>query len=618
MPTLHPLFTDHAVIAARCPRILGTAAPEAVVTVTLAGASETVRASRDGQWTASFPPLPPGGPHTLEARDELGKVAAHDVLLGDVWLGSGQSNMEWTLGLTKGAEADIASADEPRLRIFTVGRSSQPLGPTSTLEGRWVVMTPAAAPAVSAVGYFFGRKLLQETGQPVGVVVSAWGGSPIAAWLPEEALRGRPEYGSFVLELEAARAGPIDLEADRPHADPGLAAHAANWMAAEFDDSAWQTIEVPGLWQDQGMPFNGAVWYRSHFDIPPAWIGGDLQLDLGVIDDFDRTWVNGKEVGATGTETANWWTHARSYLVPAASVRGTRLAVAVRVFDQWGGGGLLGPVALRPAGRDAGGHVAVSRPWRARAELQLPPRSPMGQLWASSLWNGMIHPLQGVGLTGVIWYQGESDVIRAALYPRLLTDLIARLRTAFAAPELPFGIVQLASFMARRAEPAEDPWADLREAQRRVAATVPACGLAVAIDAGEAEDVHPRYKRTVGERLALWALREAHDRRGEAYSGPTLAEHRRQGDGISVRFVHAEGLRVRGDALRGFQIAGSDRRWIWADAEMRGDTVLVRSPRIARPVAVRYAWQANPETTLENAAGLPASPFRTDDWSEVG
>ena len=611
MPTLHPLCTDHAVLSASRPGIQGTAFPGSVITVELAGAKASATTAVDGRWRAEFPSLPPGGPHTLSARDSSGEVNATDILLGEVWLGSGQSNMEWTLAMTKDAEADIASAHEPKLRIFTVTKANHCAGPLTALTGRWQVTNPREASTMGAIAYYFGRKMVSETGLAFGVIVSAWGGSSLAPWLPEAMLHTRPEYGGFVEELAQARAIPVPSEEYTQYEDPGIAAHAANWSSPALNDFDWAQLTVPGKWQDEGWPFNGAVWFRRTVEIPADWVGQDLEIYLGVVDDFDHTFVNGTLVGSMGKETPNWWSTARYHTVPAALVTATTLHLAVRVFDIWGEGGILGNASLRLLNNPNAKPRMLTGRWRAKAELQLPRRFPGGfALAPTALWNAMISPLLGTSLDGILWYQGESDVDRARLYQRLLTDLITTWRAAFDAPELPFGIVQLANFMERKTSPSEDPWAALREAQRLVALHVPACGLALAIDAGEADDIHPRYKKAVGERLALWALRQAHGRTTLPYSGPLPVEVWAEADGLRIRFSHADGLRTRGPSLSGFQLLSPAGEWSWADAAtLHGDTVFVRTAAIPAPVAVRYAWQANPETTLENASGLPASPF---------
>ncbi len=611
MPTFHPLCSDHAVISSARARIHGTATPGTSVTVTLAGVSVLTTTGNDGRWLAEFPALPPGGPHTLSARDASGEVIATDILLGEVWLGSGQSNMEYNLSQTKETEADIAASHETLLRVFMVVKASHSAGPLTTLSGRWQVSNPREAGTLSAVAYYFGRKMVAETGLPFGIIVSAWGGSSIAPWLPEATLHTRPEYAAFVAELAQIRATAIPADQYKQYEDPGIAAHAANWSSPDLNDADWTLLNVPGQWQDEGWGFNGAVWYRRTVEIPADWVGHDLELYLGIVDDFDRTFVNGTQVGAMGIETPNWWSTPRYHTVPAALVTSATLHLAVRVFDIWGGGGIMGNVTLRPVGQPDAKPVALSGRWRAKAELELPRRFPGGPALAPSvLWNAMIAPLLGTSFNGILWYQGESDTERARLYQRLLTDLINTWRDAFDAPELPFGIVQLANYMARKTSPSEDSWAALREAQRRVALHVPACGLATVIDAGEADDIHPRYKRTVGERLALWALHQAYGYTALPYSGPQPAELWPDADGLRIRFTHATGLRVRGDGLRGFQLLTTDGTWHWADtATIANDTVFVQATVAPEPVAVRYAWQSNPETTLENAAGLPASPF---------
>ncbi len=611
MLTFKSLFGDHAVIASSCPRILGFAQAHSCVTVQLAGHRVETTTNPEGLWCAEFPALPEGGPHTLTASDSTGSIVSHDILLGEVWLGSGQSNMEWTLGQTKETEQDIAAAHEPHLRIFTVTKSSCIDEPQRNVTGYWQIVSPETASSLSSVGFYFGRKLTHHLQRPVGMVISAWGGSAIIPWIPETIFHSRPEYAPALSDLAQVRINANDPGADKPHIDPGISSEAARYMATSHDDSSWDNLKVPGLWQDQEWLFNGAVWYRKIIEIPSEWIGQELLLNLGIIDDCDHTWVNGIEVGSTGLETANFWAVKRSYPVPASTLTSNTVTIAVRVFDIWGGGGIMGDVTLQLKNNPSS-LIKISGSWKAKPELKLPSRQPGGNTGPSSLWNGMVAPLVGVTLHGFIWYQGESDTTRAKLYRLLLSDLITSWRKLFSNSELPFGIVQLASHRARKAEPSEDDWAELRESQRIVAATIPACGLIMAIDAGEAEDIHPRYKKIVGERLALWALRENYAQRQLPYSGPLYADHWKEEKGIRLRFTHAEGLRIRGTALRGFEIAGADRQWVWAEASIQGDTVFVSSTAVLEPQAVRYAWQSNPETTLENVHGFPASPFSTD------
>jgi sialate O-acetylesterase len=387
-------------------------------------------------------------------------------------------------------------------------------------------------------------------------------------------------------------------------------------------------MPLPGMWQARGMAFNGAVWFRRTIDVPESWAGRSLRLDLGAIDDFDTTYFNGTAIGATGIDVPDAWRTQRRYTVPAALVRAGKNLIAVRVFDRGGDGGFAGPVAamrIHPEGRAAEA-IPLAGKWRVVVErsIPLPPRenSRPGEMAAheypSALFNGMIAPLVRVPIRGVLWYQGESDVDRAHLYRAIFSNLIMAWRAAWGIGDFPFLFVQLANWLARKTEPADDAWAELREAQA-LALRLPATGMVVAADVGDEADIHPREKRTVGERLALAALAIAYAR-AMPYSGPIYAGHAVEQGAMRIRFNHAEaGLRVRGGgALAGFAIAGADRNFRWAtEARIDGATVVVRHADIAAPVAVRYAWEANPLLTLENGVGLPAAPFRTDDWPGI-
>ncbi|TAG07362.1 MAG: hypothetical protein EAZ42_12955 [Verrucomicrobia bacterium] len=612
MLTLHPLYHDHAVIHAKRPRICGSATPHAKIRVTLAGAHAQTEANAAGDWQVTFPPLPAGGPHALEVEAGSESIKAQDILLGNTWLGSGQSNMEWTLAMTKDCEEAIASAHDPLLRFFTVHRSSNPDGPVSQLDGHWVLCTPRNAENFSSVGYFFGRRLTAELQQPVGMIISAWGGSSIRQWLPLDLLDKRKIYQEFIEERKQAIAAQPDPEETEAHEDPGISPHAKDWATSNFEDWDWTPRKVPGQWQDEGWDFNGAVWFRQKVSVPLNWIGEDLEIYLGVVDDYDQTFINGTLIGATGKETDSWWTTPRHYRIPAHLFTDRTLHIAVRVFDIWGGGGIMGKVSIHCPKYPEQPAVHTATTWLAKPEIELPSRFPGGPPPApAALWNGMMHPLAGASLDGVLWYQGESDVDRSSLYPLMLADWIQSMRRHFDDPTLPCGIVQLANFHEPEHEPSEHPWAYLREAQRHAARSISHCGLVLAIDAGEADDIHPRDKKTVGERLALWALHDCYGKNAICHSGPACHSIWTENHGIRCHFVHAEGLRMRGNAMRGFDLLDSDGEWHHADqVQIAGDTVWARSSRVTEPLAVRYAWQANPATTLENLAGLPAIPFR--------
>ena len=609
MPTLHPLLSDHAVFQRGKPILIhGEATPGTRIEVDFAGESRTVCAAEDGRWEAVFPAREAGEGLELTVRGGGRVLRRSDLAVGEVWLCSGQSNMEWTLAMTPGTEDDVAAAEDPLLRVFTVLRTPAP-EPIPEPEGQWEVSTPAKAGNFSAVAWYFGRRLRECLGCPVGLLVPAFGGTQIACWLPQDVLESRPAYAGLTGSWE----GPAAEEL-QPHVDEGRSPESAGWETC--DTESWQTLEVPGLWQEQGWQLNGAVWYRKTVEVPPAWRGRELILYFGACDDFDDTYVNGTRVGGLGPEAPSAFATKRLYPIPAALSAEGRLVIAVRVFDQWGFGGIVKGASLYPA-EDPETTLSLDGPWKARVEKAFPLRVSSRPIPPAVLYNGMIHPLLRMAIRGFLWYQGESDAVRAALYRTLLPDLIATWRRLWKDPLQPFGIVQLTNYGERTAEPGPSEWAELRDAQLLAARTVPATGLAVTIDVGEADNIHPRLKKPVGERLARWALAEVYGIVEEPWHAPLAADHGIEDGAVFVRFVHVgDGLRCREDRpLTAFQIAGADRKWRWAQAEIVApDTVRVSAPGLDQPVAVRYGWQGNPDCTLENSAGLPASPFRTDDW----
>jgi sialate O-acetylesterase len=407
-------------------------------------------------------------------------------------------------------------------------------------------------------------------------------------------------------------------------ADPGNKGVERGWAKATFEDGAWADAELPGAWT---MPIDGAVWYRRAIEIPAAWAGKKLRLSLGAIDDFDVTYFNGEPVGTTGIETPDWWMAPREYVIPGKLVKAGRAVLAVRVFDRFAAGGFTGPASamwMAPAAGGEGAIVLHGR-WKFEVEYSVPHDRPMPPIppvvpgdspnAAGVLYNGMLHGLRRMPIRGAIWYQGESNADRAAEYRVLLPAMIRSWREAWGAGELPFGIVQLANYTLRQEVPGDSTWAELREAQDGTARDLPHCGQALAVDIGDAVDIHPTNKQEVGRRLALWALAQVYGR-GVEYSGPMFESMAIAGATVRVKFRHAAGglATQDGAAATGFALAGEDRKFVWAQATIAGDTVVLRSDKVAHPVAVRYAWADNPACNLCNAAHLPAAPFRTDAW----
>lgn len=609
MLKLHPLISDHAVFQrGKTILISGTASPGSPVFVRFAEETLTTTTDAGGQWSVPFAARDASGPFAVSVEGERRTLSRSDLMVGEVWLCSGQSNMEWTLAMIPGSEADIAAADDPLVRCFTVMRTPSDK-PASEPDGKWEAATPGTAGNFSAVAWFFARRLRARLGCAVGVIVPAFGGTAISCWLSREALGARPEYAGLMVDQ-----APPDSEELLPHIDAGRSEESADWEMC--DDTSWETLNVPGMWQEQGWQLNGAVWYRRTVELPADWKGRELTLFFGACDDFDDTYVNGERVGGMGPEAASAYATRREYPVPAELTAGGHLVIAVRVFDQWGFGGIVNAAALKLAA-DPEQRLSLEGPWKARVERAFPLRTSTRPIPPVVLYNGMLHPLRSAAVRGFLWYQGESDAQRAALYRMLMPDLIALWRKDWGDPLLAFGIVQLANHKPREAAPGESEWAELRDAQLLTARTVSRVGLAVTIDTGEAENIHPRLKQPVGERLASWALAEVYGLADGPWGSPLAADHWRKDDALFVRFVHVgEGLRCRdGLPLTAFQIAGPDRAWSWATAEIVApDVVRVSLPGLSQPAAVRYGWQNNPDCTLENSAGFPASPFRTDDW----
>ncbi|HNR97831.1 MAG TPA: sialate O-acetylesterase [Planctomycetota bacterium] len=622
-PFVHPLFSDHMVIQRDAPvPVWGWTEPGREVAVTIAGVRATARAAADGKWLARLAPLAAGGPHVLEVTGPR-RIVLADVLVGDVWICSGQSNMQWPVAASQAAEAEIAAADLPAIRLFTVPRRTA-MEPEPLVAGAWTPCSPRSVPNFSAVGFFFGRELYKELGVPIGLIDSSWGGTVAEAWMSAEALAPMEDFARPVAEMkELAAAGKSGEDRFAQlmarwwrENDPG-SKEEPRWENPAFDAAAWKTMRLPSKWEDAGLPnFDGLVWFRKEIELPAAWAGKEAILRLGPIDDRDTTWVNGARVGE-----GDDWTVPRTYKVPAGTLVAGRNVIAVRVLDTGGAGGLVGApdqLALELAGGGAPA-VPLAGPWSWReavplARLGAAPQKPgSNPNVVTVLYNGMIAPLAPFAIKGAIWYQGESNADRPAQYRRLLPALIRDWRARFETGDFPFLVVQLANFMAPQKEPVEAGWAELREAQLLTAQADPKVGLAVTIDIGAADDIHPRNKQDVGRRLALEALRIGGG--GDIVStGPEYAGMELRGGEIVLRFRGVGGGLVAGGGgkLKGFAIAGKDGKFAWADAAIAGDTVVVASPAVPEPVAVRYGWANNPDCNLYNKEGLPASPFRTD------
>lgn len=613
------IFTDHAVLQRHKPIVVwGWARPGEKVAVRFAGEHKRAVADGQGQWRVVLKARPAGGPFELQVQGD-NRITLRDVVVGEVWLASGQSNMQWSLAQSQGGAEEVARSAQPQIRHFTVARavSLQPL-PDVGLTG-WAVSDPARSGEFSAVGYHFAKRLQAELKVPIGIINNAWGGTHVETWTSREALGSHAEYGVDALPGDAAgylgryRQRMTEIAQNWQKALPmPTASQQPDWQSQDVDDKDWPSLQVPKAWEEQGLDeFDGVVWYRREMVLTEQQASGAAVLHLGTIDDREVTWVNGQQVGAS-----NDWDAVRRYALPAGLLRAGRNVIAVRVQDDGGGGGFYGEDgAVRL--ETAAGVLPLSGLWRARVEGIVVKSQPGPNDLPTLLFNGMVHPLIHYGLRGVIWYQGESNVPRAEQYTRSFPLMIQDWRRQWRTPDMPFYFVQLASFLPLEKNSLKgSTWAELRDAQAQ-ALRLPHTGMAVATDVGDANDIHPRDKRTVGERLARHALKSDYGRRSLQASGPVLRAVRPSGSSLVAEFAEVgRGLAVRaGGELKGFAIADASRQFVAAQARIEGNTVVVSSPQVGQPVALRYGWVDNPEqANLVNTDGLPASPFRSDDW----
>ena len=620
LPFVSPIFGDNMVLQrGKTNTIWGWSDPGDKVSVEIAGKGASGVAGADRRWQVRFQPPPAGGPYVLTIKGRQ-TLELKNVLVGDVWLCGGQSNIQVSLGMARNGPEEVKAANYPEIRFFSV--AAHPAYHHSDLpEGTWKVVSLETAERVSAVGYYFARKVQQEIHIPIGLVVDGLGGTPAEAWTSSAALRplndfniplaeldrlraaGAPEYGNYIMHW-------YDLY------DMGL---KGNWAMPGLDDSAWKSVEIPGGFSELGVPETPAVaWFRREVDLPDPIPAGRALLRLGSIERMDTAYINGTWVGASA-----WVENPRVYFIPPDVVKPGKNILTIRVFKTKPQGGFLGkPAELRlQLGEQTS--VPLAGKWKGQLSLDARPPQPMPvgfENWPvipSVLYEGMLAPIAPLSITGALWYQGEQNSERGFQYRRILPVMVADWRKLFQQGDFPFYIVSLPAFRHRSETPTEDTWAETRESQAVAAATVPNSCLAVTIDTGDPDNIHPKDKLPVGERLALCALARNYAK-SMAYSGPTVASVDRLPDSIRLHFVNADGgLVVKGGKLEEFSIAGEDHKWYWADARIEGDSVVVSSPFVPSPKEVRYAWQSNPAATLFNGAGLPAVPFRTDMWPGI-
>ncbi|MEI6035368.1 MAG: sialate O-acetylesterase [Verrucomicrobiae bacterium] len=628
-PFLHHLFTDDMVLQrdASAP-VWGWTEPGRKVAVEINGQRRECVAGFDGRWEVRVGPFPAGGPFTLAVSGPQ-TVTLHNVLLGDVWVCAGQSNMEFDIKSATGGRQAAATSSDDGLRLFGTPHILA-LEPRRDFAGaayppRWRVCSPAALEkGFSAVGYFFGRKLRRDLNVPVGLLQCGWGGSPAEAWAPKDVLAAMGDFDESLRLIEriaSERAAGVTAEAQaeawwRAH-DPGTSA-SPGWADARFDDRDWKQLEMPRTWEEAGFPdFHGIVWLRRELDLPADWPAETSKLILGEIGNIDTVWINGLPVGATLERHKN-----RAYQLAPGLLQPGRNVVAIRVLNH-GLGGFFDPgeFRLEALGRTP---IALAGAWRCLLGPAYDAKVPFPGIYGvepfipTTCHNGMLASLSPFAIKGVIWYQGEANAFRVPQYRSLLPAVIADWRTRFACGEFPFLIVQLPNFGGvTEKSPGVAHWAEMREAQEQIAESVSHSGLAVTIDVGAKDDGHPPDKAPVGERLALVAEADVYGM-PVICSGPAFRSVEFCESGASVRFapngkVGGGRLSAKGGALRGFSLAGADGQFLRAEASLDDNTVRVSSPAgLGKPTAVRYNWANCPDGNLYNDEGLPARPFRSD------
>jgi sialate O-acetylesterase len=617
----NPLFTDNSVLqqGMKIP-IWGTADAGETVTVEFDGQSVSTTTGTDGKWIVRLAPLKLGAPRPLTISGK-NRLALKNVQVGEVWICAGQSNMERQLGLRAGQqpiigwEKEVAAANYPEIRHFGVAQNRS-ITPLQTVKGQWAVCSPETVINFTAVGYFFGRDVFQARNVPIGLIHASWGGTPAEAWSNEEALSNLPDFAESLAGMKRLIADPAGVERETlarqkawyERVDPGSRA-ASHWSKAEVDVSDWKRMTLPTLWESAGYrDFNGVFWFRRSFDLPEGWNGSDVELHLGPIDDNDTTWVNGTQVGAT-----IGWDAPRVYRIAANLLKRSHNIIAVRVLDTGGGGGIWAGgdvMRLSFAADGKTSSVPLTGEWLCKPGVSLttsgwPPVDFQANPSApTALYNGMIAPLLPYAIRGAIWYQGEANSPRARQYQTLFPAMIAGWRQAWDQGDFPFLFVQIA--------PNWEMTPEIREAQLLSWQKTKNTAMAVTIDCGDAQDIHPTNKKPVGARLALAARALAYGEKIE-YSGPVFDSMKTEGAKAMLRFTHLGGGLIAEDgALKGFTIAGPDKVFRPAQAEIVGETLVVTSPEVSQPVAVRYGWANIAEGNLFNQAGLPATPFRTD------
>ncbi|HZH37023.1 MAG TPA: sialate O-acetylesterase [Flavisolibacter sp.] len=624
--TMPRIFSDNMVLQRNKEiPVWGWAKPNETVVVSFNKQSKTARADKNGNWAVKLSPETAGGPYSLTIKGN-NTTTFSNVLVGEVWICSGQSNMEWALRSAVNAENEIAAADFPEIRSLTVPKVIS-LTPEKDIKAdAWQICTPENARSFSAVGYFFARKLYQELKVPIGFINTSWGGTQVESWISRKALEQSEEFKNLMSSMPVLNMDSLNREKDIQLKKDLLTwkkeiiepEQLNSWNKPDLDDSKWNKIQEPAMWESQGMyAVDGKLLFRKSFVVNKDEAGKAAILELGKIDDNDVTYVNGVKVGAT-----EGYTVLRKYTIPQGILKEGNNVIAVQVEDNGGGGGFYGESGMKVTFKNR--EESLAGLWAFKIESLT--AASLGSVlnpnaYPTLLFNAMVNPLIPFAMQGVIWYQGESNTGRAVQYQKAFPLMIQDWRRHWGQGDFPFYFVQLASFDAGGSTEKKQgyQWAELREAQT-LTLSQPNTGMAVTTDIGDPKDIHPRNKQDVGLRLALVALNKTYGK-PIVSSGPMFQSMKAEGNKLILSFSETGGGLVTNDKygyIRGFEVAGADRKYVYAKAFIKGNQVVVYADDVKDPVAVRFGWFDDAsENNLFNKEGLPANPFSTDTWERV-
>jgi len=612
------LISDGMILQRESPTVVwGWASPGEKIVLNFDRNQYTAVTNEHGSWKITLPPVHAGGPHemTFTASNQ---ITVRDILFGDVWLCSGQSNMEFMMArLLPLFESKLPGTNNPMIREFKVPQNYNFKEAQNDFQtGEWQKATAENVLKFSAVAWYFADELFKQYHVPIGLINASLGGAPAEAWISEDALKEFPAYftelqkfknDSLISRIESQDKKRSDawynLLNER---DEGYKDSLNPWYKGDPKSGEWMNMEIPGFWANGPLgEVNGVVWFKKEINVPASMAGKPARLILGCIVDADYAFINGIQVGNTG-----YMYPSRKYAVAPGILHEGKNIIVVRVISNKGKGGFVGDKSYELVTRDE--RLDLKGNWQYRLGAAMDPLE--GQTFVrwmpAGLFNAMISPLVNYTIKGAVWYQGESNASRFVEYTKLVSTLLEDWRNKWNQGNFPFLFVQLPNFMEAKSQPSESEWAQLREAQRNIL-TVPMTGMAVTIDIGEWNDIHPLNKKEVGLRLALVARKVAYGDDRVVYSGPLYKSFKTRGNKIIISFESTgSGLMARGGELKGFAVSSADGKFIWAKANIEKDHVVVWSDEILNPVTVRYAWADNPDgANLYNKEGLPAAPF---------